>query len=45
VCIDQDTAWRLFTKGIGPETAQARIQLEGQAVLGRPLLQMVSIMA
>ena len=43
--MDQDTAWRLFTKGISPETAQTGIQLEGEAALGTPILQMVSIMA
>jgi uncharacterized protein (TIGR03083 family) len=45
VSMDQDIAWRLFTKGISPEKAQAGIQLEGEAALGTPILQMVSIMA
>ena len=45
VSIDQDTAWRLFTKGIRPKTTQAGLRLEGDAALGERILQMVSIMA
>jgi len=45
VSMSQDTAWRLFTKGISPEKARTGIQLEGDATLGTPILQMVSIMA
>jgi uncharacterized protein (TIGR03083 family) len=45
VSMNQDTAWRLFTKGISPEKARTGIQLEGEAALGMPILQMVSIMA
>jgi uncharacterized protein (TIGR03083 family) len=45
VSMGQDTAWRLFTKGISPEKARTGIQLEGEAALGMPILQMVSIMA
>jgi uncharacterized protein (TIGR03083 family) len=45
VSLEADTAWRLFTKGIGLEEARERIQLEGDEALGRPVLQMVSIMA
>ena len=45
VRLDQDTAWRLFTKGIGIEAARARIQCEGDEALGLRIVQMVSIMA
>ena len=45
VCLDQDVAWRLFTKGINPEIAQARIECEGDATLGIRILEMVCIMA
>jgi uncharacterized protein (TIGR03083 family) len=41
----QDTAWRLFTKGLGQEKAHQRIYIEGEEVLGAALLRMVSIMA
>jgi uncharacterized protein (TIGR03083 family) len=43
--LSQDTAWRLFTKGLGQEEARRRVQIEGEEVLGAALLQMVSIMA
>jgi len=45
VRMDQDTAWRLFTKGISQEKAKTGLHLEGEAALGKPILQMVSIMA
>jgi uncharacterized protein (TIGR03083 family) len=45
VRIDQDTAWRLFTKGISPTAAQARIQFTGDLALGMRILDVVSIMA
>lgn len=40
-----DTAWRLWTRGLTPEAARERAQLEGQAALGAPLLKMVTVMA
>jgi uncharacterized protein (TIGR03083 family) len=43
VRIDQDLAWRLFTKGISPQAA--RLQIEGDRALGSGILGMVSIMA
>ena len=43
--LDQDMAWRLFTKGIDPATASARARLEGDAALGARMLEMVSIIA
>jgi hypothetical protein len=45
VQLDQDLAWRLFTKGISPAQAQAQMQIVGDPGLARPILQMVSIMA
>ena len=46
--IDQADAWRLFTKRTDRATARARfpaIRIEGDAGLGEPVLEMVSIMA
>jgi hypothetical protein len=43
--IDQDTAWRLWTRGIAPEEAIHRIQTEGDRSLGLKVLEMVSIIA
>jgi uncharacterized protein (TIGR03083 family) len=43
--IDQDVAWRLFTKGIMPEQAAHRAVVRGDDALAAPLLRMVSIIA
>lgn len=45
VRIDQNLAWRLFTKGISPALASSQIQTEGDATLARGILSLVSIMA
>jgi uncharacterized protein (TIGR03083 family) len=45
VTIDQDLAWRLFTKGASPETARAQARIDGDPALGTPLLSMVSVLA
>ena len=45
VQIDQDLAWRLFTKGITREDARRHVQIEGIVALGEHVLEMVSIMA
>jgi len=43
--IDPDTAWRLFSKGITPETAKQMVTITGDAALGETALHMVSVMA
>jgi hypothetical protein len=43
--LDQDTAWRLFTKGLKPEETRSRVQVEGDTGLGSKLFSLVSIMA
>jgi uncharacterized protein (TIGR03083 family) len=45
VCIDQDDAWRLFTKGIDPEEVKARSEICGDKELGLYVFEMVSIIA
>jgi uncharacterized protein (TIGR03083 family) len=45
VKIDQDLAWRLFTKGVPAEASRSAIQIEGDARLGEQVLKLVSIMA
>jgi uncharacterized protein (TIGR03083 family) len=45
VSLDHDCAWRLFSKGIDWETAQARVKLEGNQELGSGILRMIAIMA
>ncbi|MDO8972285.1 MAG: hypothetical protein Q7U74_16435 [Saprospiraceae bacterium] len=34
VRLDMDAAWRLFTKGITPQTARERVEVKGDASLG-----------
>jgi hypothetical protein len=43
VSLDEDVAWRLFTKGIKPEAARARAVIEGDEQLALPALGMSSI--
>lgn len=43
--LDQDTAWRLLTKGLTREQVTAKIQLQGEAAYGQPLLGMLAVMA
>jgi len=43
--LDQDTAWRLFTKGISPTAARGQTRFEGDEALASGILNMVSMMA
>ena len=43
--MDQDTAWRLFSKGLSPERARLDIRLEGDRSLGEPMLRALAVMA
>ncbi|MFL6214551.1 MAG: maleylpyruvate isomerase family mycothiol-dependent enzyme [Blastocatellia bacterium] len=43
VSLDEETAWRLFTKGIEPVTARAHAVIEGDERLALPALGMISI--
>jgi hypothetical protein len=43
--LDQDTAWRLLTKGLTRETAAARVDISGRQEFGEPLLGMLAVMA
>jgi uncharacterized protein (TIGR03083 family) len=45
VRMDQDTAWRLLTKGLSREEAEARIEITGDDRLGKPILGMLAVMA
>jgi len=45
VTMDQETCWRLFTKGMNKEQARARIAIEGDQLLGEKLLETVAIIA
>ena len=45
VQLEQDLAWRLFTKGVSREVAQSHIRIEGDGAFGAEILNMMSIMA
>jgi uncharacterized protein (TIGR03083 family) len=45
VTMDQDTAWKLFSKGLSAERARREIRIEGDATLGRPVLGALAVMA
>ena len=45
VTIDQNIAWRLFTKGIDRDEARQQIVIQGKTELGGKILGMLSVMA
>ena len=45
VTLDQEAAWKLFSKGLDPEAARKRVQIEGERLLGEPILGSLAIMA
>jgi uncharacterized protein (TIGR03083 family) len=45
ISMDQETAWKLFSKGLSPEAARARVILEGNLTLGLPILGALAVMA
>jgi uncharacterized protein (TIGR03083 family) len=45
ICIDEDIAWRLFTKGIDREQAAQKCRFTGNQDLGRKILSMLEVMA
>ncbi|MGH7497000.1 MAG: maleylpyruvate isomerase family mycothiol-dependent enzyme [bacterium] len=45
VRLDQDTAWRMMTKGLPRDQAAARLEIGGEQSLGTPILGMLAVMA
>jgi hypothetical protein len=43
VRIPQELAWRVFTKGIDPQSARTQIEIEGNRDLGLKVLQVTAI--
>ncbi|MCL4562277.1 MAG: maleylpyruvate isomerase family mycothiol-dependent enzyme [Chloroflexi bacterium] len=43
--VDEDNAWRLFTRGLNPRAAREAVGFTGDRVLGEYVLEMVSIIA
>ena len=42
--LSDDTAWRLFSKGLHPDEARSRVALQGNPALGEPFLHALAIM-
>jgi uncharacterized protein (TIGR03083 family) len=45
VRLDQDAAWKLFSKGLDQESARRSIRIEGDPRLGEPVLGSLAVMA
>jgi uncharacterized protein (TIGR03083 family) len=45
VIMDQELAWRLFTKGVGADNAVSQVVMTGDVSLGRKVLDTVSVIA
>jgi uncharacterized protein (TIGR03083 family) len=45
VTMSDDTAWRLFSKGLAPDTARARVRIDGDQALGEVTLGALAVMA
>ena len=45
VTIDQDAAWRMYTKGLPPDAVRSRASIEGDVALGAVALSAVAILA
>jgi uncharacterized protein (TIGR03083 family) len=45
VSLDQETAWKLFSKGLNQDSARRRIRIQGELRLGQPVLGSLAIMA
>jgi hypothetical protein len=45
ISLDQETAWKLFSKGLPGDRARARIRIEGDHRLGEPVFSSLAVMA
>jgi uncharacterized protein (TIGR03083 family) len=45
VSLDQETAWKLFSKGLSHEAAQQSVRIEGDSRLGEPVFGALAVMA
>jgi len=45
ITLDQETAWKLFSKGLDGDSAWRRIQFQGNPALGEPVLGSLAVMA
>jgi len=45
VTLSDDAAWRLFSKGLAPEAARARVRIDGDQALGATVLGALAVLA
>ena len=45
VTLDQETAWKLFSKGLDQDSRERRIRIQGERRLGQPALTSLAVMA
>jgi hypothetical protein len=45
VTMDQETAWKLFSKGLDPGSARRKIEIQGDAALAQPVFHSLAVMA
>ena len=45
VTLDQEVAWKLFSKGLDRESARRSVRIEGDPRLGQPVLGTLAVMA
>ena len=45
VSLDQESAWKLFSKGLSPEAARRSVRIEGDPRLGEPAFGALAVMA
>ena len=45
VSLDQEAAWKLFSKGLSSDRARREISISGDATLGEPILKTLAVMA
>jgi hypothetical protein len=45
VIVDEDVAWRIFTKGLSKDEAREKVTIVGDQSLGAKVLDVVSIIA
>jgi uncharacterized protein (TIGR03083 family) len=43
--LDQDTAWKLFSKGLAPGGARSQVRVEGDRALAEPIFGALAVMA
>ena len=45
VSLDQETAWKLFSKGLDQDAARKQVRIQGERPLGEPVLGSLAVMA